>query len=231
MHKKLPTLSLPGAVVIAGLLIAIAIIITARPPAPANVAPSAAPAEALDTVLPISASDHIYGNPAAPITIIEYSDLDCPFCERFHETLEQLVAEYPNDVRWVYRHFPLSFHQFAYDESMIAECVGRIGGNQKFWDILPPLLSTPSSSSSEFQLEPLLSAAADIGISKAELQSCYEAKEFANTIDTQMANAAATGGSGTPWSIIVLPDGTYRSINGAQPYTVVKAMIDEILQN
>jgi len=236
MNKSLK-LSLPGAVVIAGILIALAIALTSKPLAPSG-APTTAPEEAtsaqknalLRNVGPITSAEHIYGNINAPITIVEYSDLDCPFCERFHTTLEQILAEYPDDVRWVYRHLPLDFHPHAYSEALIAECVGKLGGSEKFWSILPHLLAVPSSQSTEFKTDSIFAETSKLGIDTAQLQTCYESKEFKTKVDSDMASGAATGGNGTPWSIIIKPDGTYESINGAQPYTVVKAMIEEILK-
>src|SRR3989338_9642950 len=63
----------------------------------------------LEAVAPIGTSDHILGDPSAPVKIIEYSDLECPFCSRFHETMKQVMDEFGKDgkIAWVYRHFPL----------------------------------------------------------------------------------------------------------------------------
>src|SRR3989344_3323501 len=63
----------------------------------------------LEAVLPLGQNDHILGNPSALVKIIEYSDLECPFCARFHETMKQAMDEYGKDgkIAWVYRHFPL----------------------------------------------------------------------------------------------------------------------------
>jgi len=61
-------------------------------------------------VRPVSKNDHIYGNPGAAITLVEYSDYECPFCKRFHPTAKKLVDQSDGKVNWVYRHFPLAFH-------------------------------------------------------------------------------------------------------------------------
>ncbi|MCA9366932.1 thioredoxin domain-containing protein [Candidatus Kaiserbacteria bacterium] len=86
-----------------------------------------------DAVRPVTAEDHIKGSLDAPIKIVEYSDFDCPFCTRAHETLVEIMAE-NNDVAWVYRHFPLdSLHPNARTLATVSECVAKEGGNDAFW--------------------------------------------------------------------------------------------------
>jgi protein-disulfide isomerase len=86
-----------------------------------------------DNVNPVTSDDHVKGNPDSPITIVEYSDFDCPFCSRFHATLEQVMAE-NDDVAWVYRHFPLTqLHPNAAAVAAASECVADLEGNDAFW--------------------------------------------------------------------------------------------------
>jgi protein-disulfide isomerase len=75
--------------------------------------------------------DHIIGNPNAPILIIEYSDLECPYCKKFGETMKEIVAESNGEVAWVYRHWIV--HQGAVAKAAAAECVAKIKGNDSFW--------------------------------------------------------------------------------------------------
>jgi hypothetical protein len=77
-------------------------------------------------------SDHYKGSVNPEITIIEYSDFECPFCSRIHGTLEQLVRENDN-IAWAYRHLPLGFHPQAYPAAIASECVAREEGNEAFW--------------------------------------------------------------------------------------------------
>ena len=86
---------------------------------------------------PVTAEDHINGDINAPIKIVEYSDIDCPFCKRFHGTLEEVRAIYGDKVAWVYRHSPIAqLHPDAFNKSHATECVAEIGGNDKFWEYL-----------------------------------------------------------------------------------------------
>ncbi|PIR97817.1 MAG: hypothetical protein COT89_02815 [Candidatus Colwellbacteria bacterium CG10_big_fil_rev_8_21_14_0_10_42_22] len=84
----------------------------------------------------ISPEDHIRGNVDAPITIIEYSDLECPFCQVVHPTIQSLVSE-NSDVSWVYRHLPLeAIHPSARPLAEGSECAAELGGNDAFWAFL-----------------------------------------------------------------------------------------------
>jgi len=81
--------------------------------------------------------DHTNGDADARIQIVEYSDFECPFCGRFHETMNQVMAQYgeSGDVNWTYRHFPLDqIHPQARPLAIASECVAELGGNEKFWE-------------------------------------------------------------------------------------------------
>jgi protein-disulfide isomerase len=102
------------------------------------------------TLDPVTEKDHITGNPQADVVLIEYSDTECPFCKRFHETMIQVMAEYgaSGKVAWVYRHFPLdALHSKARHEAEATECATELGGNEKFWAYLNKLEEiTPSNN-------------------------------------------------------------------------------------
>jgi hypothetical protein len=98
----------------------------------------------------VTESDHIYGNKDAEVTIVEYSDYECPFCKQFSPTLKKIVDESNGTVRWVYRHYPL--HQHSFEKLVAAECVAKLKGNDAFWqygDLLFGLLDPKPDSISE----------------------------------------------------------------------------------
>lgn len=86
----------------------------------------------------VSDEDHILGAKNATITIVEYSDLECPFCRRFHPTMQQVLKEYDGKVRWVYRHFPLTqIHPSAQAMALASECAAEQG---KFWEMIDEIM-------------------------------------------------------------------------------------------
>lgn len=92
---------------------------------------------------PVTDKDHIIGSKDADIVVIEYSDLECPFCSRFHTTMHQVVKDYDGKVAWVFRHLPLEqLHPNAFNKAISAECVYELGGNEKFWAYIDSLFKT-----------------------------------------------------------------------------------------
>lgn len=172
-------------------------------------------------------TDHIRGPENAKITLIEYSDLECPFCKRFHTTLQQLVREYPNDVRWVYRHFPLEqLHSQAKAEANATECASEQG---KFWEFTDIVFrETPSNDG--LDLKKLPDYAREAGVANiVQFQSCVSSNKYADKVAQDLADAESAGGQGTPYSVVIGPDGTKKPVSGAQPYATVKATVDSLL--
>ena len=112
----------------------------------------------------ISDGDHILGNRNASVKIVEFADMECPFCKRFHVTMQQVVKDSNGQVAWVYRHFPLDqLHSKARKEAEAVECAAEMGGNEKFWAYLDRIMEvTPSNNG----LDPaeLLNTAAYVGL-------------------------------------------------------------------
>ncbi len=95
-------------------------------------------------------NDHMLGDPNAKVTIIEYSDYECPYCKQFHPVIERIVKESGGNVKWIYRHYPL--HQHSFEKLVAANCVAKIKGDDVFWkysDLLFGLLKTSQDSTSE----------------------------------------------------------------------------------
>lgn len=228
-------LAVPIAIVIAGALIAGAVYFSnergsaAVAPQPEGVPNSGE----LENMRPITNKDHIRGNPNAEVKIVEYSDMECPFCKRFHATMGQAIEEYGKGgrVAWVYRHFPLdSIHSKARTEAAASECAGELGGSEAFWKFTDRFFGL-TLSNNETDIEKVLpQIAGEIGLDLQRFNSCLTSGKYDTHIQDDLDNATATGGGGTPWSIVVTTSGKKYALSGAQPYEAVKQLIELALQ-
>lgn len=192
--------------------------------------------EAAGAVKPVDAEDHIRGDLKAPVKLIEFSDLECPFCKQFHRTMKRLMDEYGSDgrVAWVYRHFPLdSLHSKARKEAQAAECANELGGNEAFWAYTDRVFEvTPSNNGLDLGLLPQF--AEDIGLDRSKFETCLRGDarggKYADHIESDLQDATASGGTGTPFILVVARNGKTFPINGAQPYAAVKSIIELALK-
>ncbi len=171
----------------------------------------------------------VRGNPNGKITIIEFSDFQCPYCSRGANTVEEILEKYPNDVKFVFKHFPLGFHPWAKPAAIAANCAA----NQKdeaFWTLHDKFFEAQKelnpgnvmAKSKEF----LAGSGVDMEAwSKcAEDQTSDEYKAAAAAVDADMAFGQKMGVSGTPGFFV-----NGRFLNGAQPMTAFEPIIQEIL--
>lgn len=227
------TLTMPIAIVIAGVLIAGAIFLGLRSNNPSTAGTAQQPQQVaqatgdLKQMKAIASDDHIRGNPNAPVKIVEYSDMECPFCKRFHETMKQVSTEYGDQVAWVYRHFPLDqLHSKARKEAVATECAAEQGGNTAFWKYMDRWFElTPSNNQTDIDTV-LPQIAREIGLDTTKFATCLASKKYDAHIEENVQNATATGGNGTPWSIVVGKNGKQYPLSGAQPLEAVKQLID-----
>lgn len=180
-------------------------------------------------VAAVTSDDHVRGDlTAAKAVIVEFSDFDCPFCERFHNTMNQVLAEYGSDVAWAYRHFPLdSIHPSARTKAEASECVAALGGNDAFWAFTDRLFDSSQGPVAEADLA---SVAGSIGVDATAVQNCIDADEYAGNVQTHYQDAVQAGGRGTPFSMVISSDGTQIPISGALPFEQVKSILDPIVQ-
>ena len=179
-------------------------------------------------VPPPNKDDHIYGNPGAPVTLIEYSDFECPFCKRFHHTAKQLVDESKGQVKWVYRHFPLDqLHPVKARKTAVAsECANELGGNGAFWKFVDRFYElTPSNNRTDTDTV-LPQIAKEIGLDDNKFAECLASGRHDQRIDEDYRGAVASGGNGTPWSIVMSKNGKTYPLSGAQPYAAIKQIAE-----
>lgn len=219
--KKLE-LSPSVSVIVAGVIIAAAIIFVGKFPAQAQPgAKDGAPTYTQVSVPAPSAQDHRYGAADAPVVLIEYSDFQCPYCQRIHPTLKRIVDESQGKVAWIYRHFPLeSIHPQARPAALASECVAAQLGSDGFWKFANALFDDQQNLNAErYQ-----TLAVSLGADAAQFASCVEDETFAARVEKESTDAQISGGSGTPYTI-VYGAGMQVPLNGALPYEQIIAVI------
>lgn len=162
--------------------------------------------------------DHIIGPADAEITLIEYSDFECPFCARHKVTMDAIKETYPNDVRVVFRHFPLAFHANANKAAEASECAADQG---KFWEMhteIFDLNQTGSMSVSAFK-----QAASDIGLDRGQFDSCLDSGIKSARVQEDVDQGAATGIQGTPATFI-----NGELVSGALPLDSFLEMLSQL---
>lgn len=185
-------------------------------------------------VIRISADDDpIIGDPDAPITIIEFSDFQCPFCERFNsQTLPLLHEEYIDKglVKLVFRDFPIqSIHPNAVITALAAECADDQDAFKGMHDVLFERQKEWSNTASQNMLGVLVGYASEIGINADEFETCVAMGRHVEDIRKDLEDGRAYGISGTPGFYIGNDDIGYVAVQGAQPFEIFKRVIDSQL--
>lgn len=240
-------LTLPSAIVIAGALIAIALIYVNSPRK--NAASSAkntkdayaVPAEI--GLLPVSSEDHILGNPNAPIKFIEYSDLSCPYCKLFHPAMERMIAEYgpTGKVAWIYRQLPAYkedssgtiLHPNSGVQAEALECAGALGGNKTLFTFLSRwFVNFPENGagrSAAADKAALAAIAKEVGLNAISFNDCLASHRFAAKVEKDFSDGLASGATGTPYTFVLTPSGSTIPLEGIQTYAVLKNTIDTLI--
>ncbi len=180
----------------------------------------------------VSDDDHVRGDlDSAKVVMVEYSDFQCPYCERHHPTLEQVFDQYGEDIAWVYRHFPLSFHPNAEPAALASECADEQG---KFWEFADAMfegqtgnLDGSAATASAF----FVATAEDLGLNISKFNSCVSSNKYQDKVDADSASGRASGVNGTPATFIngVMVTGSTGKSVGAAPASVFTSVIDAAL--
>ncbi len=234
------SMMIPVAIVFAGLLVAGAVVYNGSSNKGAPVVANPAGQDAPVNIKPITDQDHILGNPKATLLVVEYSDLECPFCKQYHATLKQMMAELGKDskVAWVYRHFPIykgtetqpPLHSKAGKEAEATECAAELGGNAAFWKFTDRVYEvTPSNNGLDAATLPDIAEFA--GLNRSAFTACLSSGKYAAKIETAYNDATAAGAQGTPYTVVVdTRDGkTYPIDAGAIPWPALSAMLKSLL--
>ena len=186
------------------------------------------PTPAPRVIDPITEADHIRGNRNADLVLIEWSDYQCPYCIRFHPTMEQVLKEYGDQVAWVYRNFPLTqLHPMAQKAAEAAECVSELGGDEAFWNYTDQLFTEGAPPLTD---DSLAQAAVKAGVNQSSFSTCFSSGKYTKKVNDQLASGQKAGVTGTPGTVVLkVSTGQSQLIPGALPYEQIKHLIDSLL--
>lgn len=180
-------------------------------------------------VAALSKDIYIKGNKSAEILWIEYSDLECPFCKRLHDSgaIQNMEKKYGSKLALTFKHYPLPFHTTALPAAEAAECVGEVGGGEKYFAFIDGVFTkgTPSQ-------DVIDSVVGEIGLDAAAIKTCADSKKFASKITAQQSEGSSKFSiNGTPGNVIInTKTGKYTVVSGAQPEANFAAAIESLLK-
>ncbi len=175
--------------------------------------------EAPRTKVDVAATDPSLGSSSAPVTIVEFSDFQCPFCQRAAPTLKRVRETYGDKVRVVWKDFPLTqIHPQAFKAAEAGHCAAEQG---KFWELHDQMFGNQQA----LQPDSLKKYAADIGLDATKFNACLDSSKYAERVRNGVAAGSSLGVNSTPTLYI-----NGRLLQGAQPYETFAALIDEELQ-
>ncbi len=199
-------------------------------------APAAAPAQPTTGTASMD-DDAVLGDANAPVTIIEFSDYECPFCKRhFEETHSQLVEKYikTGKAKLVFRDFPLGFHDpLATQEAIAANCAKEQSGDSGYYAFHDAIFERTTSGGNGLDAAKIEAIAVDLGLNISAFTSCLSDPKMAEEVQKDLADGSAAGASGTPSFIIgkSTKDGVIEGdlVVGAQPFATFETLIDSLL--
>ena len=160
----------------------------------------------------------------AKVTIVEYSDFQCPFCSKGYQTIEkQVLANYGDKVKFYYKNYPLPFHPWAKSGAIAAACA-KEQKPDAFWKLYSSLFENQSQITPDNLKEKATGFLDGTGVDMAKWNDCFDNKKTAAKVDAEMQEGSSVGVRGTPGFII-----NGRLVSGAQPYENFKNIIDDEL--
>ena len=172
-------------------------------------------------ILSIQNSDSPIGS--GDILLVEYSDYECPFCQRFHSVPKQLVNE--GEITWVYRHLPLAFHETALEGSVIAECVKTHRGSGSFWNYTDAVFNRGVVGINAYR-----ALANELGLTNSQIDACLSTNSAQHqVVEKDISDAQFLGIHGTPGSYLVNSKSKeVINIPGALPVELVKELLAKV---
>ncbi len=173
----------------------------------------------------IEATDHFLGDRSAPVKIVEYAEVECPYCKKLQPILLRILSEYNGKVSFVYRHFPLTIHPKSFTEATALECVAEDGGDEKFFRYLDKLYAaSPSNNNIDLAILPRI--AEEMGIQEETFSKCLASDRYRARILRDVETGIGLNVDSVPHLIVVAPDGKEFVFSKSPSYAALRAVIE-----
>ena len=187
-----------------------------------------------DTISKIEKSSYILWNKDAEISWVEYSDLECPYCKRLHESgsIEKILKQYNWKVNFIYKQFPLRFHPKAQIEAEAALCVWELAGDSKYYDFIQNVYKNSLSNGNSYTKEMLIDLAEKLWIDKNKISSCISSWKYTQEAKRQLQEWSSLFGiTWTPWNVFINnKTWEWKKLPWAYPYNSFKSVVDSLLK-
>lgn len=174
------------------------------------------------------------GKTDAKVSIIEYSDLECPYCKKLYETdaIKNIVWANPDSINYTFKHFPLNFHQNAPKQHEALECARELWWDEKYFSMISEIFTRTTSNGNWFSLSKLAPLAKELGMDETKFQTCLDEWKYTQKVNDAMTEWKALFEiNGTPGIVVINNEtGTYEVISWAQPESVIEATYKRVSQ-
>ena len=244
MLAKLLFTTVPGSILLASMIISSAILVSGGSLKVKDTVVQVAPIQPQSTAEPVPntpvkvdiSNSPILGDKNATLTLVEFSDYECPFCKKsFDELLPELKKNYisTGKLRLVYKNLPLPFHQNAAKEAEAALCAKDQGGDVAYFKYHDAIFTQTAGGGTGIALDQLPVLAKEIGMNVTKFQKCLDDSKFKTAVDKDLAQAQKVGANGTPTWFLgkTTSDDSVEGVImvGAQPFSAFKTAIDQAL--
>jgi protein-disulfide isomerase len=211
---------MPGAIVVAGILISIAVFVSNG----SSKSPVAGETEIKSSGLSITETDHVFGPKNPDVYFIEYSDYRCGYCGLFNDTIKTVIEGYDGKIAWVYRHSP--YQPGGKEAAVASECIAELVNEDAFWQFTELAFKNQKLLSADW----LKKTAVELGADETKFTECTASGKYDELIATQTFEAQELGGNGTPFNVLLTKKDGVVKFSGAQPIESVKIFVNRALK-
>lgn len=180
----------------------------------------------------IGLSDYVRGNKDASVTLVEYSDFECPSCQRMHPVYDKILQKFGSSVRFVQRMFPLPQNINAEKEAEAVLCAGKIGGEKTYWKYGDEIFkrTTGKEGGEGFALDKLLPLAKELGVSEKAFGKCLDKEEMAGRVQKEKKSGEIAGVVQLPSLFILTKNNQNMLVSGEESFQTLQLIVSYAIQ-